>query len=270
MSAGTSDLGKQHLIESHGAIAGELYDLVCAVHPSLASYLVASWLDTPLPGNVDRRRRQAMRIGALSTLGRCGDEFRDETSAALAANMSPAEVVEVVVHTIPYAGIPKPLNALFAVEGLFDERSLLPVALLEPTWQPSDRMNVGLDRIAYAHPAAAPALQENLALIAPSLYDYIVAAAFGDIYGRPGLNYAQRQPITIVALTAQGDVQNHVRTHINGALNIGMDPKTIVGALVDIVPLVAPDRVLETMQIASEIFAEREALAGDYSATPDW
>ena len=49
-----------------------------------------------------------------------------------------------------------------------------------------------------------------------------------------------------------------------------MDPKTIVGALVDIVPLVAPDRVLETMQIASEIVAEREALAGDYSATPDW
>lgn len=186
-----------------------------------------------------------------------GQLLENGLSEALDDGVSPAELVEAMIHTIPYVGIPRPLNSILASKEVFSSRSLLPVSLEEPQWSESERMTVGLRRINDAHPRAAPALEENLGPIAPALYRYIVAAAFGDIYGRPGLSYIQRQPITVVALVTQGDVPNHVRTHVNGALNIDMSPTTIASALIDTIGIVEPEKVLEGLAIAADVFAER-------------
>lgn len=248
---------RQCIANTYGDAAAALYDRVVQTHNSLGRYLAAVWLETSLPRDVDLRRRQAMRIAALATQGETGDMLSSEVVAALEIGVLPEEIVEVMIHTIPYVGIPKALNSILATKQVLAERNLLPLSLQEPEWLDDERYDVGLHRINHAHPAAAPALADNLAPIAPSLYRYIVAAAFGDIYGRPGLDYPQRQPVTIVALMAQGGVRNHLVTHVNGALNIGMSPIAITSALIDTIPLVESERVMEGIDTALNVFTDR-------------
>jgi len=250
---------RQRAINTLGPDGGRVYDVLRSMSPKLSAYFAATLTGTRLPDDVDLRRRSAMRIGALACQGATDGQLERAVLSALDHHVEPAEIVEAMIHTIPYVGIPRPLNAIIASKGPLGQRAMLPVVLEEPTWSADQRMEVGLERILQAHPTAALDLRANLASIAPSLFDYIARAAFGDIYGRPGLTYAQRQPITIVALVAQGNVSNHVRTHVNGALTIGMTTSTIAGALVDVVDIVGTERTLQGLEIAAEVFAERGA-----------
>ena len=48
-------------------------------------------------------------------------------NAALNVGLSPAEIVEALLHSAVYCGMPRALNATFVAKKVFAERDLLPV-----------------------------------------------------------------------------------------------------------------------------------------------
>lgn len=58
---------------------------------------------------------------------------------------------------------------------------------------------------------------DSLSDIAPELGHQIVAWGFGDIYARPDLQPAQRQLVTLGALTALGGCEAQLEVHIGAA-----------------------------------------------------
>lgn len=74
------------------------------------------------PG-LDLKQRSLITISSLVTQGAEG-QLDFHIHAALNAGLTPEEIVEAVMHCLPYAGFPKSLGALGVVIRVFQEREI--------------------------------------------------------------------------------------------------------------------------------------------------
>jgi 4-carboxymuconolactone decarboxylase len=75
---------------------------------------------------LDLRQRQLVTISALTTLGGAEPQLEVHVNAGLNVGLSAREVVEAILHCIPYTGFPRVLNAIFVAKRVFEERGLSP------------------------------------------------------------------------------------------------------------------------------------------------
>ena len=75
-------------------------------------------------------------------------------------------------------------------------------------------------------------LKESLDDIAPDLVRFVVEFPYGDIYSRPGLDLKYREIATVAALTALGNAQTQLQSHIEGALNVGCTREEIIEVII--------------------------------------
>lgn len=104
------------------------------------------------------------------------------------------------------------------------------------------------------------AIVDSLADVAPDLGRFVAEFAFGDVYSRPGLQPPQRQLLTIASLAALGGVEPQLRFHINAALNVGVEPGTIVETLLHCLSYVGFPRTVNAVATAKAVFADRGLL----------
>jgi 4-carboxymuconolactone decarboxylase len=79
------------------------------------------------PG-LDLRRRQLVTISALTTLGGAEPQLEVHVNAALNVGLTAREVVEAMLHCLPYTGFPRVLNAIFVAKRVFAERNVDPLS----------------------------------------------------------------------------------------------------------------------------------------------
>ena len=75
-------------------------------------------------------------------------------------------------------------------------------------------------------------LKKSLDDIAPDLVRFVVEFPYGDIYSRPGLDLKSREIATVAALTALGNAQPQLQSHIEGALNVGCTREEIIEVII--------------------------------------
>jgi len=73
------------------------------------------------------RDRQLVTLGMLTALGGCEPQLDVHINAALNVGLTPQEIVEALLHSAVYCGMPKALNATFVAKKVFGERGVLPV-----------------------------------------------------------------------------------------------------------------------------------------------
>ncbi|MCL2567762.1 MAG: carboxymuconolactone decarboxylase family protein [Alphaproteobacteria bacterium] len=98
----------------------------------------------------------------------------------------------------------------------------------------------------------------SLKSTAPDLGKYIIEFAFGDIYSRKGLSLQEREIITITSLLTSGGCEPQLEVHINGSLNVGITPEKIIEVFIQCVPYVGFPKVLNAVNVAKKVFAERK------------
>jgi alkylhydroperoxidase/carboxymuconolactone decarboxylase family protein YurZ len=76
---------------------------------------------------LDLRQRQLITISALTTLGGAEPQLEVHINAGLNVGLSAREVVEAILHCIPYTGFPRVLNAIFVAKRVFEERAVDPL-----------------------------------------------------------------------------------------------------------------------------------------------
>lgn len=73
------------------------------------------------------RDRQLVALGILTALGGCEPQLDVHINTSLNVGLTLEEIVETVLHSAVYCGMPKALNATFVAKKVFAERGLLPV-----------------------------------------------------------------------------------------------------------------------------------------------
>ncbi|GAA5009821.1 carboxymuconolactone decarboxylase family protein [Streptomyces siamensis] len=111
-----------------GEVGQRVVDSLSDISPELGHQIVA-WAFGDIydrPGLV-ARDRQLVTIGMLTALGGCEPQLEVHVNASLNVGLSPEQIVEAMLHSVVYCGIPKALNATLVAKKVFAERGLLPV-----------------------------------------------------------------------------------------------------------------------------------------------
>ncbi|CAM3532335.1 carboxymuconolactone decarboxylase family protein [Tsukamurella ocularis] len=98
-------------------------DSLGEISPALAHH-VAAWGFGEVyarPG-LDPRSRQLVTLGVLTALGGAEPQLRVHINAALNVGITRDEIVEAFLHTVPYAGFPRAINATLVARDVFAER----------------------------------------------------------------------------------------------------------------------------------------------------
>lgn len=121
--------GLKVLKEIDGEGGQKVIDSLSDVSPELG-HQVVSWAFGEVydrPG-LPPRDRQLVTLGMLTALGGCEPQLEVHINAALNVGLTASEIVEALLHSAVYCGMPKALNATFVAKKVFSERDLLPVA----------------------------------------------------------------------------------------------------------------------------------------------
>jgi 4-carboxymuconolactone decarboxylase len=104
------------------------------VAPALAQHVVAyGFGEVYARPALAAQQRQLVTLGILTALGGCEPQLDVHVRAALNVGLSPAQIVETIIHASAYCGFPRALNAIVVVKRVLDECGLLPVEDQPPT-----------------------------------------------------------------------------------------------------------------------------------------
>ena len=141
----------------------------------------------------------------------------------------------------PYIGFPKTLNAIDIANGVFEANGIsLPLenAGTVDATDPSAREQAGA---AIQAPLYGNEVKEVFSAL-PEPFDEFVphlltSSAFGDFATRGGLDVAQRELISLVAIAAIG-ATTQLRPHVAGAIRAGSSRQKVAAALVQVMPYI--------------------------------
>lgn len=122
----------------------------------------------------------------------------------------------------------------------------------------SERYDRGLKNLNKVDKESGQAVIDSLAGLPEDVGRYIIEFAFGDIYDRGVLDLKQREMITITSLLSQGDTEPQLNVHINGALNVGLTREEVIETFIQAIPYVGFPKVLNAVNVAKEVFKERD------------
>jgi 4-carboxymuconolactone decarboxylase len=95
------------------------------VAPDLARYIVEfGFGDIYSRPGLDLRQRQLVTIAALTALGGTEPQLEIHVNNGLNVGLSAREIVEAILHCIPYTGFPRVLNAMSVAKRVFQERQV--------------------------------------------------------------------------------------------------------------------------------------------------
>lgn len=121
--------GWQRLMEVDAAGGERVIESLKDVAPDLGRYVVEFAFGEIYQRPVlDLRQRQLVTICALTTLGGAEPQLEVHVNAGLNVGLSAREVVEAIIHCIPYTGFPRVLNAILVAKRVFQERNVDPLS----------------------------------------------------------------------------------------------------------------------------------------------
>jgi 4-carboxymuconolactone decarboxylase len=119
-----------------------------------------------------------------------------------------------------------------------------------------ERYQTGLKNLEKMNDTNFKKLKKNLEDIAPDLTRYVVEFPYGDIYSRPGLDLKSREIANVAALTALGNAQPQLQSHIEAALNVGCTREEIVEIIIQMAVYAGFPAAINGMNAAKKVFKE--------------
>lgn len=202
------------------------------------------------------KQREMITVTILTVLKR-DNQVRRHLGNALNLGLTPIEIVEVLMHSSFYSGVPATLDALAIANEVFEEKGVdyTPQAVFDATETPDDLYNRGVARrVEYMGPSGGgqgPVTQAEREFNRLGTEYY-----WGSIWTRPGLELTDRSICTMAALTALGK-EAQLASHIRGALNIGLTQEEIIEVFIHATFYCGLPAVRSAIDLANEIFRSR-------------
>lgn len=143
--------------------------------------------------------------------------------------LSVNEIKQVFAHQYAYAGFPRALNGMLTFKSLLEERQkqgihdiqgTLPSTLASGT----DYYQLGIERLADLNKTSIEANRNPLFENFSPTMDYALKAhLFGYLFSQDNLSPVEREIVVVSTLSAMGDVNAQLRSHLRITRNLGVD-----------------------------------------------
>ncbi|WP_072228834.1 carboxymuconolactone decarboxylase family protein [Campylobacter coli] len=194
-------------------------------------------------------------ITLASTLAAGGKiEFKTLLKGAINNDISPISIKEVIYQATPYVGFIRVLDFLNICNDTFEKLGVkMPLAPQGTTTQ-ENRKAKGreIQNIIFGE-ANITKMIESTPKDKAFINDFLSANCFGDYYTRTGLELKTRELLTLVYLISLGGVDNQVKAHISGNLNMGQSREDLLNIIAALIPYIGYPRALNAIAVLDSL-----------------
>lgn len=205
-------------------------------------------------------QRQTATVAMLAAMGGLEPQLKFHMRGALNVGASVAQLVEVMIHLVVYAGFPTALNGVAALRSILTAQELGAAAPEQHGAQQQSRYDAGLAALEAVDGSAGEKVISSLAAVAPDLGRFIIEFAFGDVYTRQGMDLHTRELVTVAALAAMGNARPQLKVHTHGFLNVGGSREQLVEVAIQTAPYAGFPRAINAVLAIQEVLEERRIL----------
>jgi 4-carboxymuconolactone decarboxylase len=174
-------------------------------------------------------------------------------NAAINVGVTPVEIKEVLYQSVPYVGISKVVDFIYATNEIFTERNIaLPLESQTATTQDT-RMEKGLAKQKEIFGDRIDDMYKNSPKDLLHIQEYLSANCFGDYVTRSGLDVNTREMVTLSFLIAMGGTESQIKGHIQGNAKLGNDRQTLINLMTQLLPYVGYPRTLNALNCLNEV-----------------
>ncbi len=176
---------------------------------------------------------QAAWMSAIACNEAKGDLVALESAIhnGLEAGLTVSQIKEALSQLYAYTGFPRSLNALGTLQRVIGDRQAKGAKVLmgEDAGPQSDDYDALKEGTRVQTQLTGKPFNYEFA---PATDYYLKAHLFGDIFARDNLTYADRELVTVSALSGLQGVEPQLKAHIAGARNMGVTEEQLQGIVV--------------------------------------
>ena len=213
--------------------------------------------DLSYTGSLDNRMRELVTITVLATI-QALPQLKAHLAACLNVGCTPVEIREVLYQCAPFIGFPRTLNAISAMNEVFQQQGIALPLPKQGTVTDQDRYEKGL---AIQAPVYGTEIRDRYTWL-PEPFDqavprFLTEFGFGDFNTRAGLDQKTRELLTVIILASLGGAETQVKSHVYGALQTGSTKEEVVCALVHAGAYMGIPRLFNALNACKDLLAEQ-------------
>jgi 4-carboxymuconolactone decarboxylase len=206
-------------------------------------------------GGLDTRSR-IMMILASTIASQTLSEYKVMLGAALNVGVNPIEAKEIVYQAVPYVGIAKALDFIYATNEILQSRGIQLPLEGQSTTTPETRYEKGLEVQKDIFGEMIDTMYHESPKDQLHIQKYLSANCFGDYLTRKGLDIKTRELLTFAMLISLGGVDAQVKGHIQGNVNIGNNKDILLSVVTQLLPYIGYPRTLNAIKCLNELIPE--------------
>jgi len=192
-----------------------------------------------------------------STIGcQAFTEYKMFVNAALNVGITAIEIKEVLYQSVPYVGISKVIDFIYATNAIFEERNIVQPLESQSTTTIETRFEKGLALQKEIFGNRIDDMYKNSPKDLLHIQKYLSANCFGDYVSRNGLDVKTREMVTLSFLIALGGTEGQIKGHIQGNANVGNDRQTLISLITQLLPYVGYPRTLNALNCLNEVLPQ--------------
>ena len=205
--------------------------------------------------NIDTKTR-VMAIMTSTIASQSLSEYKMFVNAALNVGVTPVEVKEILYQSVPYVGIARVIDFIYATNVIFTERGIeLPIEG-QSTTTPKTRYEKGLALQKTIFGELIDKMYEASPKDQLHIQKYLSDNCFGDYLTRTGLDIKTRELLTYSMLISMGGTESQVKGHIQGNVNVGNNKETLINITTQLLPYIGYPRSLTAFNCLNEVIPE--------------
>lgn len=155
------------------------------------------------------------------------EELKTALNEGLEQGLTVSEAKEALSQLYAYTGFPRSLNALGALQQVIKERTKAGLRLEEG--READPLPIEYDALSQGTEVQTQLCggQPFTYTFAPQTDYYLKAHLFGDIFARNNLTFADREVVTVSAISALPGCEPQLQAHVSGARNMGVSDEAL-------------------------------------------
>lgn len=180
---------------------------------------------------LSEKDKNIITISSFTAQGKL-PELKSSLNSGLESGLTINEIKEILVHTYAYCGFPRSIRGLQTFMEVLDERKAKGIndvvgkeaSTIEDNKSKYER---GKEILGEFTQTKQPDKLSGYSAFAPAIDIFLKEHLFADIFERDVLTYAQRELVTISVISAIGDAEPMLQSHLGISLKVGWKPEQL-------------------------------------------
>lgn len=212
---------------------------------------------------LNSKEKSIITISSFTAQGKLTD-LKTALNTGLDSGLTINEIKEMLVHSYAYCGFPRSIRGLQTFMEVVEERKTKGIkdtqgAEASPIADEKTKYERGKKILGELSGTPQPDKLSGYSAFAPAIDTFLKEHLFADIFERDVLTFKQRELVTISIITAIGDADPMLQSHLGLSLNVGWSPEQLNEFVKVITPTISQEKSTAAVSVLKEVLKNRKS-----------